>query len=271
MTEYPERNSYFAHRVIRLMTRTCAAQEAGPDACWLVAVIVHTEDAKRYRAPVTFWNDQLQSVLGFTWGKLDRARKRAIAAGWLHYEPGGKGKVGRYWATIPPAFEGLAADAVDEDHPVLLSTGEETNVGQTDLHHGSLSTGEETSGGEPGDKRGRTGGQTGDKCGTFFPKPKPKPTPKKERAHFVPPTLEEVTAYCAERAGAGKPPVDPQQWYDHYTANGWRVGRAKMKDWKAAVRTWEKNEFRKGRQHGADKPSGRHHQPVVGRRPEATV
>jgi len=88
---------------------------------------------------------------------------------------------------------------------------------------------------------------------------------------FTPPTLEEVTAYCAERAAAGNPPVDPQQWYDHYTANGWMVGRVKMKDWRGAVRTWEKNEFRKGRQHGTDKPSGRHHQTVVGRRPEATV
>lgn len=52
---------------------------------------------------------------------------------------------------------------------------------------------------------------------------------------FTPPTLAEVTAYCAERGGL----VDPQAWIDHYTANGWRVGKNPMRDWRAAVRTWE--------------------------------
>lgn len=55
----------------------------------------------------------------------------------------------------------------------------------------------------------------------------------------IPPPFEEVSAYCAER-GKG---VDPQSWYDHYTANGWHVGKNKMRDWKAAVRNWEKNNF----------------------------
>lgn len=54
---------------------------------------------------------------------------------------------------------------------------------------------------------------------------------------FTPPTLEEVTDYCWER----KNQVDPQRFVDYYTANGWMVGKNKMKDWKAAVRTWEKS------------------------------
>lgn len=54
---------------------------------------------------------------------------------------------------------------------------------------------------------------------------------------FVKPTLEEVVAYCNERKNG----IDPQQWLDHYTSNGWKVGKNPMKDWKAAVRTWEKN------------------------------
>lgn len=49
------------------------------------------------------------------------------------------------------------------------------------------------------------------------------------------PSFEELSAYCAAR-GKG---VDPQKWFDHYSANGWKVGRNSMKDWKAAVRTWE--------------------------------
>lgn len=60
--------------------------------------------------------------------------------------------------------------------------------------------------------------------------------PKGGRApRFTPPTLEEVTAYCLER-GRG---LNPEKWIDHYQANGWKVGRNSMKDWKASVRYWE--------------------------------
>ena len=63
----------------------------------------------------------------------------------------------------------------------------------------------------------------------------------KTSSRFHPPTLEEVTAYCLERKNS----VDPQRFIDYYTANGWLVGRGKMKDWKAAVRNWEGNEYNK--------------------------
>ena len=53
------------------------------------------------------------------------------------------------------------------------------------------------------------------------------------------PTMAELTAYCAERGGK----VNPEAFMDHYTANGWRVGKNPMKDWKAAVRNWEKNSY----------------------------
>ena len=54
---------------------------------------------------------------------------------------------------------------------------------------------------------------------------------------FTPPTVEEVRAYCEERHNN----IDPEAFIDHYQANGWLVGKAKMKDWKAAVRNWERN------------------------------
>ena len=60
---------------------------------------------------------------------------------------------------------------------------------------------------------------------------------------FTPPTLEEVTAYCLERGNN----VDPQHFIDYYTSNGWLVGKNKMKDWKAAVRTWERNGYSSNR------------------------
>ena len=58
-------------------------------------------------------------------------------------------------------------------------------------------------------------------------------TPARKR--FTPPTLAEVTAYCRERQNA----VDPQRFIDYYTARGWKLNKTSMKDWKAAVRTWE--------------------------------
>ena len=65
-------------------------------------------------------------------------------------------------------------------------------------------------------------------------------TEKKEtKKRFIPPTFEEVLSYCNERGNN----VDPQKWIDHYTSKGWMIGKNKMKDWKAAVRTWENNQL----------------------------
>lgn len=65
----------------------------------------------------------------------------------------------------------------------------------------------------------------------------------KPTKRFTPPTVDEVRAYCQDRQNG----VDPQRFVDYYTSNGWMVGKNKMKDWKAAVRTWEQK----------DKPQGR--------------
>lgn len=59
----------------------------------------------------------------------------------------------------------------------------------------------------------------------------------KREKHFVPPSVEEVRAYCLERNNQ----INPETFVDFYTAKGWMVGKNKMKDWKAAVRTWEKD------------------------------
>lgn len=55
---------------------------------------------------------------------------------------------------------------------------------------------------------------------------------------FITPTLEEVEAYCKERNNV----VDAKAFIDFYESKGWMVGKNKMKDWKAAVRTWERRE-----------------------------
>ena len=55
---------------------------------------------------------------------------------------------------------------------------------------------------------------------------------------FIPPTVEDVEAYCFERQNS----VDAGQFVDFYSAKGWMLGKNKMKDWKAAVRTWERKD-----------------------------
>jgi hypothetical protein len=61
------------------------------------------------------------------------------------------------------------------------------------------------------------------------------PTPTKKRSRFVPPTVEEVQAYCDERNNG----IDAGRFIDFYSAKNWMIGKNKMADWKAAVRTWE--------------------------------
>ena len=58
------------------------------------------------------------------------------------------------------------------------------------------------------------------------------------RKRFIPPTVDQVREYCEERGNS----VSPQRFVDYYSSNGWMVGKNKMKDWKAAVRTWEQKE-----------------------------
>lgn len=72
---------------------------------------------------------------------------------------------------------------------------------------------------------------------------------------FTPPTLDDVLAYVRERGSD----VDPQRFLDFYASKGWMVGKNPMKDWKAAVRTWEKRELEKkgGAMNGYGHDTGR--------------
>lgn len=74
---------------------------------------------------------------------------------------------------------------------------------------------------EVGDKKGGAGG-------------------KHPGKRFVKPTVEDIRSYCTERGNA----VDAQRFYDFYEAKGWLIGKNPMKDWKAAVRTWEQRNDR---------------------------
>lgn len=59
---------------------------------------------------------------------------------------------------------------------------------------------------------------------------------KAKTSHFVKPSIEEIEQYCIERNNG----IDAEVFFNFYEAKGWVVGNSPMKDWKAAVRTWEK-------------------------------
>lgn len=71
-----------------------------------------------------------------------------------------------------------------------------------------------------------------------------------KREKFTPPTVEEVQTYCSERHNT----VDAERFVDFYEAKGWMIGKNAMKDWKAAVRTWERKdkEAHRGEENGED-------------------
>lgn len=83
----------------------------------------------------------------------------------------------------------------------------------------------------------------GNKSNDLFPKenetlfPDEQPQASKPTKKFSPPTLQDVQAYCKERNNT----VDAEHFLAYYQANGWKVGKNPMKDWRAAVRTWERN------------------------------
>ena len=56
---------------------------------------------------------------------------------------------------------------------------------------------------------------------------------------FTKPAIEEIKIYCSEQ----KNNISAEKFFDYYEANGWMLGKCKMKDWKAAVRSWEKNDL----------------------------
>ena len=61
---------------------------------------------------------------------------------------------------------------------------------------------------------------------------------KKNSSHFQKPSLDEIREYCISRGNK----VDPEQFFNFYESKGWIIGKSPMKDWRAAVRTWEKRE-----------------------------
>ena len=89
------------------------------------------------------------------------------------------------------------------------------------------------------------GGSSNDQMGVIhLPKGGQQMTPNNNRItknnnrRFTPPSLTDVTQYCQDRQNT----VNPETFIDFYQSKGWMVGSNRMKDWKAAVRTWERKQ-----------------------------
>ena len=71
-----------------------------------------------------------------------------------------------------------------------------------------------------------------------------KESTKETAKRFTPPTIDEIRQYCTERGNG----IDPEYFFTYYENRDWKLSNGrKMKDWKLAVVTWEKNGFSKTR------------------------
>ncbi len=226
-TDYPkDRGAFFAYRLTRLMFKAALANDIGPEACYLIAQIAMTEDATRYKKPVTFYNDQLMPVCGFSNVKsLDRARAKAVKSGWLVYIPGGKGKAGKYWTQFPEQYSYLTDGPIDESN---VSSELSTPTGDTTcLPVAGKETGDkrETNGREEPDKRETNGRQTGDKWATILPIPSPVPIPEEREENNSPPfqdligcSISVISIWDHDADAFLEYPSDPIRWQHLFIA-----------------------------------------------------
>lgn len=180
MATYPQREQFFAYKFVRLLTKTAAAQDLGPQVCWLLSVIAHQEDAKRYRGAVTYYNNQLLPLVGCnSHDALDRVRKKAIDSGWLHYKSGRKGKAGQYWVIVPREYLDADDGPCDETDPfAAFSEPQPTATTDVDANRTHICEhNPEESRAQPGGKPSATRAQPERKCVPFYPYPNPYPPP----------------------------------------------------------------------------------------------
>ena len=87
---------------------------------------------------------------------------------------------------------------------------------------------------------------------------------KRVAINFIPPCIEEIRTYCLLRNNN----VDPEMFFDFYQSKGWLIGKVKMKDWKASIRTWEKSSKNNNSNQNTN---GTRQQPLLGRQSADTV
>lgn len=269
---YPRRPPYFCLRFQRLLGKVLVAQELGPMVYILLSMIALTEDARKYRRAVTFWDSDLARLMGArTTRVLEIARAKAVKEGWLSYVPGSRRGPGSYFVLIPDDYEGW--DDLPTDEGITRSDRVTNSDSESTSCHKELQRPHNSSRvddvdqacrerAENVDSRLRDGGenvpQTCPERAPSFPVPVPVPAPVPERegraadaasprpprrkggaGRFVEPTEAEVASFCSEE---GLSSVDQASWLAFYRSNGWKVGRNPMRDWRACLQRWDREE-----------------------------
>lgn len=164
--------------------------------------LVHINNKTMWKTEFTASNLMLQQLTGLSLSGIASARNKLKQRGVLTYAPGKARQAGKYHLLHFSKEEYVQASA------------------QSECRH----------------ERDNGAGVSGTLIDINKNTNKEKEKINKKKK-FAPPAVDEVAAYCLERKNG----VDAQKFVDYYTANGWRVGKNKMQDWKAAVRTWERN------------------------------
>ena len=222
MSNYPQRDKFFAHQLTRLLFKSCAAQSIGQDAVLLIIHIAHTEDAARYQGPVRFWNSQLNETLGFRSPKsLNNARAKAVEAGWLVYERKNDRADGKYFTTIPRhvmEFDDSPIESIPEPVPQPVPSTESVPSTEQKREREAEQEGYAL----------RNGKVTGND-----PPPNPYPNPNpKEREQSLPPTLEQVRA---EVKAKGYTAIDPDQWWSYWDSIHWTEKAGRIIKWQSRL------------------------------------
>ena len=256
MADYPQRDSFFAFKAQRQMILTSLPNEIGHAAFTLLVIISQTEDSARYKRAVTWYDEQLMPVAGFsTYKTLKSARDKAVESGWLHYEPGCKGVPGRYWITIPDAYKDIDDSElgfVPSDFP--FPTGK--RIGQ----HNGRESGRELEENQE-EERKKNGA-------TLIPSPSPIPDPVPEEDSSEPPQSRRSkptsTAPVTSLVVMSQPAEPPEDGVLEFPVVGkpkvptWWLTQAKMDEYLEAYPDIDVlGEFRKTLQWLRDNPSKR--------------
>ena len=204
---YPtdRKNSGYFARFTKALFASNAVSETGKDAFLLVLYVASIEDRTHYNKPAKLWRSQLMEATAISSPKaILAARSKAIELGLLHYCEGSRTSQPIYWTLVPSWLE------------LHMRRVPNRNVKTATRSKSEHETEHET--------------ERLQEPSTHIPKEK--------RPRFEKPSLNDVKAYCTERRST----VNPERFMDYYEANGWIQGKGKpIRDWKAAVRTWEKN------------------------------
>jgi hypothetical protein len=228
---YPTgRPKYFACDFVRLLAFEDVANElGGPQAVWLLTVVVMVEDQLRYSRSVTFSNEQLVRMAGFgSVSSLDRARKKCVDAGWLRYKPGGRRMgPGTYWVTVPESYREHLKTPLQTE--CLVRTGDE----QTGSKPGGCSAEADSCSSPVTSKPGANREQSDEQTGTLLTVPVSDPEPV---IHTPPADAGESVKAPAQKTKPKKPKPgdDDLQFVQFYTAYPLHEARS------AALKAWQK-------------------------------